>query len=156
MQGAETSETPLDGVQACLAQLGRTLGIASRRVASVRTIDLQGLDGEVGSVCARILDLPPEQGRALRPALLALRTSLDRLTAAVAAQGVPAAASRPGEPQPDELQPGRRQSGQHQSREPQFGVPQPGEPQPGEPQPGAPQSRAPQSGVPRPAAPPPA
>jgi len=37
-----------------------------------RPVDLTGLDGLVGLLCARALDLPPAQGRTLRDRLIAL------------------------------------------------------------------------------------
>jgi hypothetical protein len=50
-----------------------------------RALDLEGLDTLVGQACAACLDLPPQQGRALRPRLAALLAELDALAAALAA-----------------------------------------------------------------------
>jgi len=86
---AET-ETPLGGVRACLEQFSHTVGIARSLVQAGRRVDLAGLEGEMGFICARTLDLPPEQGRGLRPALLALRAELDALLAALTARAPPA------------------------------------------------------------------
>lgn len=49
-----------------------------------RTLDLEGLDTLVGRACAACLDLPPQQGRALRPRLAALLAELDALGDAIA------------------------------------------------------------------------
>lgn len=65
-----------DSVAATL-RLGRAL------VSERRPVDLTGLDRVVGRLCAGVLDLPPEQGAALRPRLIALRDDLDRLSAAL-------------------------------------------------------------------------
>jgi hypothetical protein len=62
-----------------LLMLARTLAQAQR------ALDLEGLDTLVGRACAACLDLPPEQGRALRPRLAALLAELDALAAAIAA-----------------------------------------------------------------------
>jgi uncharacterized protein (DUF1778 family) len=50
-------------------------------------LDLAGLDWDVGRLCAACLDLPPEQGRALRGRLQALAEELDALRAAVVEAG---------------------------------------------------------------------
>ena len=47
-----------------------------------RAVSLDGLGDMVGLLCARTLDLPPEQSRALRPRL----TNLDRALADLAAR----------------------------------------------------------------------
>jgi hypothetical protein len=83
MQGQNDIESPLATVRACLEQLGRTLGIARSLVRAGKQVDLTGLDAEMGFVCARTLDLPPDEGRALRPELLGLRAELDALSTAL-------------------------------------------------------------------------
>ena len=52
---------------------------------SHRSIDLAGLDQEIGRLCAASLDLPPEQGRAMRPLLATVLAELDALSACVTA-----------------------------------------------------------------------
>ncbi|HVC62662.1 MAG TPA: hypothetical protein VND19_20135 [Acetobacteraceae bacterium] len=89
MRGQEDTETPLATVQACLDQFGRTLGIARSLVRAGKRVDLTGLDAEMGYVCARTLDLPPDQGRSLRPVLLGLRAELDALSGALATRAPP-------------------------------------------------------------------
>ena len=49
-----------------------------------RRVQLDGLDQMVGRLCARCLDLPPEEGRALRPRLAALLVEIDALHALLA------------------------------------------------------------------------
>jgi hypothetical protein len=89
MQAPNDAETPLATVRACLEQLGRTLGIAHNLVRAGKQVDLSGLDADVGYVCARTLDLPPDEGRALRPELLGLRAELDALSTALEQRAPP-------------------------------------------------------------------
>lgn len=75
---AEAAATALaEGISA-------TLRMARALIEGHRQVDLAGLDGMVGLLCARALDLPPEQGRALRPRLLLLLAELDGLNGALA------------------------------------------------------------------------
>ena len=86
MQGQKDTETPLAAVCGCLEQFGHTLGIARSLVQAGKQVDLTGLDAELGYVCARALDLPPDEGRGLRPELIRLRAELDALSAALGTQ----------------------------------------------------------------------
>jgi hypothetical protein len=61
-----------------MARLARAMLEASR------TVDLTGLDDGIGRLCAAALDLPPAEGRQLRPTLEALRCELERLDALLA------------------------------------------------------------------------
>jgi hypothetical protein len=57
----------------------------TRALASVgRSVDLTGLDRQVGLLCAKALDLMPEDGRTLRPMLIGLLADLDALSATLA------------------------------------------------------------------------
>jgi hypothetical protein len=56
-----------------LAQLCRAFAHSGRR------IDLGGLDQKVGLLCAKALDLPPEQGREARAELILLRNEIEQL-----------------------------------------------------------------------------
>jgi len=89
MHAATETATPLAGVLACLEQFGRTLAIAGNLTRAGKRVDLTGLDTEMGFICARVLDLPPEEGRGLRPVLVALQAQLEALTDAVARSGAP-------------------------------------------------------------------
>jgi len=89
MQDLKDTDTPLATVRDCLEQFGHTLGIARSLVQAGKLVDLTGLDAEMGYVCARTLDLPSEQGRALRPALIGLRAELDALSGALATRAPP-------------------------------------------------------------------
>jgi hypothetical protein len=66
---------PSDGIVSVL-RVARVLAQARRPV------DLDGLERVVGPLCAGALDLPPADGRALRPLLVALLAELDALAAA--------------------------------------------------------------------------
>ena len=70
-----------------LEQIGGVLRLARVLAAAHRPLDLTGLNDLAGRLCAAALDLPPEQGRALRPALAALIGELDALAAACAGPG---------------------------------------------------------------------
>jgi hypothetical protein len=64
-----------------------TLRLARALVEARRSVDLAGLQNAIGRMCAAALDLPPEQGRALRPQLAAVLAELDALERAM--RGVP-------------------------------------------------------------------
>jgi hypothetical protein len=89
MQAPTDAETPLATVRACVDQFGHTLGIARSLVQAGKLVDLTGLDAEIGFICARALDLQPDEGRALRPELIGLRAELDALSAALATRAPP-------------------------------------------------------------------
>ncbi|MCW3475101.1 hypothetical protein [Limobrevibacterium gyesilva] len=63
--------------------IAATLRMARALVEARRRVDLDGLNGMIGLLCARALDLPPEQGRSFRARLIALRTDLDDLSVAL-------------------------------------------------------------------------
>lgn len=84
--------------------LARTLRIAEALHAARRHVDLAGLDDLIGRLCARVLDLPPDQGRTLRPCLVALCEQADRFAETLRATPLDHAAysGRPPEkPPPD-------------------------------------------------------
>ncbi len=67
-----------DGLAATV-QLSRVMAEARRRV------ELTGLDGRIGLLCAQALDLPPALGAAMVPRLSALLAEIDALETAIAA-----------------------------------------------------------------------
>lgn len=77
------SHDPGDLQRALAAQVQNTIAIARALVASGRPVDLTGLDQAVGLLCARTLDLPPDQGCAARPTLIEVLHDLELLTATV-------------------------------------------------------------------------
>jgi hypothetical protein len=48
-----------------------------------RTVDLTWLDDQVGLLCAQSLDLAPDDGRRVRPRLIALSASIEALSRAL-------------------------------------------------------------------------
>lgn len=63
------------------------LRLARGMVAAGRRVNLDGMDQMVGRLCARCLDLPPEEGRVLRPRLAELLCEIDALHTVLAGQG---------------------------------------------------------------------
>ncbi len=68
--------------------LRQSLGLARALAGRGRAIELDGVQGGVGLLCAKALDLPPDQGRTLRIALISLRDEIDRLSAAMCGETV--------------------------------------------------------------------
>jgi hypothetical protein len=75
--------SPLADLRAYADGMMQTLGVARGLVDAGRSIDLAGLEHGIGLLCAKALDLPPEQGRAIRGELIALRARIESLTAAL-------------------------------------------------------------------------
>jgi hypothetical protein len=80
-------------------RIGRTRSLAGGVVTTIRLsralidtgrpVDLAGLDRIVGLLCAKALDLQPEQGRELVPELSAMLREIDGLSAALTAAMAP-------------------------------------------------------------------
>jgi hypothetical protein len=66
-----------------IAATAAMLRLAEGVVAAGRKVDLTGLEDRIGLVCARALDLPPDEGARLRPDLVALLRDLDALAVAL-------------------------------------------------------------------------
>jgi hypothetical protein len=84
-------EAPVKAVRDFAEQLSKLVDVARVLVDSDRAVDLTGLDGEIGLLCAKSLDLPPDEGRRIRPRLIALSGSLEGLSRAIRARGPPSA-----------------------------------------------------------------
>ena len=78
---------PIDQVRAAANALGRTAAMARALARSGRRIDLGGLDAQVGLLCVKALDLPQEQGCAIRTDLVLLLVELDALAGALSLPG---------------------------------------------------------------------
>ena len=76
---------PATAQQALAEQVRRTIAIARALAGSGRPVDLAGLDQAVGLLCAKTLDLPPDEGRLARPALVAILAEVDQLGATLRA-----------------------------------------------------------------------
>ncbi len=85
----QAEETPIDAVRALAEELTKLVGLARALVDSNREVDLTGLDSEVGLLCAKTLDLPLDEGRWIRPRLIALFGSVEGLSRALSARGPP-------------------------------------------------------------------
>lgn len=81
-QALATALAFCDGL-ARLIEASQALLVAGERV------DLAGLNGGIGLLCAKALDLPPAMGRALRPRLISLLKSLDDMSLAMIGQNAP-------------------------------------------------------------------
>ncbi len=82
----ESSSFPHDPFAAArtyATSLARTTALARAFTTSGRTVDLAGLDDKVGLLCAKALDLPPNEGRELRTELILLRSELNSLALAL-------------------------------------------------------------------------
>ena len=80
---------PIAAVRALATELTKTIGIACALAESGRAIDLTGLDHQVGLLCAKSLDLPPDEGRRVRPRLMVLSGAMEALSRALTAHAVP-------------------------------------------------------------------
>ena len=61
--------------------LRQSLRLARALAGQNRPVDLAGLQDSIGLLCAKALDLLPDEGRTLRIALVGLRMELDQLSA---------------------------------------------------------------------------
>ena len=77
---------PARDVAGYIADLLKTIALATALTKAGRRVDLAGLEHAVGVLCAKTLDLMPNEGRALRPALIELVRALDALMAAMPRQ----------------------------------------------------------------------
>jgi hypothetical protein len=75
-----------DAMAATLAfcdAITRTISITRTMLDSGQSVDLTGLDGGIGLLCAKSLDLPPAMGRTLRPRLTTVLQALDDMALAL-------------------------------------------------------------------------
>lgn len=71
----------LDRLLSEASALGGLLQASEALIDAGRQLDVDGLDLRVGRLCAQCLDIEPDEARALRPGLLALKIQVDRLSA---------------------------------------------------------------------------
>ncbi|MDR3538899.1 MAG: hypothetical protein P4L71_20560 [Acetobacteraceae bacterium] len=84
---ADSQHAPQDALLSFLEDMSNTMVIVHRLIDDGRTVDLTGLDAQIGLLCAKALDLPAEQGRFVRPALISLLRKVDSVSTALAAHG---------------------------------------------------------------------
>ena len=70
-------------------QVRKTVAIARALAGMDREVEVIGLDRMVGLLCAKTLDLAPDQGRAARPGLLAILAEVELLSATLRAKAPP-------------------------------------------------------------------
>ena len=66
-------------VKARLAKANATIAVARRALDEGKIVSLDGLKTHVDATCRAVIALPGEEGRALRPAMMALCDELTRL-----------------------------------------------------------------------------
>ncbi|HEV7267395.1 MAG TPA: hypothetical protein VGN83_21190 [Falsiroseomonas sp.] len=71
-------------VRAAIEAMDGTIVMARALVEGGRRIDLAGLDGETGRLCAAVMALDGAEARRLRPALESLRRQVDGLASRLA------------------------------------------------------------------------
>ena len=74
---------PTEAVCALADELMNVLSVATCFLEAGRSIDLTGLNDQVGLLCAKSLDLPPDEGRRVRPRLIVLSGSIEALSRAL-------------------------------------------------------------------------
>lgn len=74
---------PAEAVEAAVEAMMGTVAVAHALVSAGRRVDLDGLDGEIGALCAAAAALPLDGGRAVRPAMESLLELLESLAAAL-------------------------------------------------------------------------
>ena len=79
------------------AGVSQTLSVARGLVEAGRCVELAGLQDKVGLLCAQSLDLPPDEGRAMRAELIVLLARTQALSAALSQAG----GKPPVHPRPD-------------------------------------------------------
>ncbi|MGE4047669.1 MAG: hypothetical protein AB7F35_22610 [Acetobacteraceae bacterium] len=70
----------LGALRSFLDDLENAITLARTLVEDGQQVDLTGFDRQVGLLCAKVLDLPPEQGRLVRSDLAVLLAGVDALT----------------------------------------------------------------------------
>ena len=79
----------LTSLRSFLEDLGNTVAVARTLVQEGHRVDLTGFDVQVGLLCAKALDLPPEEGRLLRPDLVEFLATVDSLSLYLSGAGAP-------------------------------------------------------------------
>lgn len=70
----------LVAISAMAEGLLQSLRLARALVGQGRPVELDGMQNSVGLLCAKALDLKPDEGRTLRAALVVLRNEMDQLS----------------------------------------------------------------------------
>ena len=70
---------PAEQLRSFLEDLENTIAVARTLMEDGHKVDLTGFDRQIGLLCAKALDLPPEQGRLFRDELAALLPQIEAL-----------------------------------------------------------------------------
>lgn len=81
MHSDDHSESRIAAARASAESLLAMVRLARALAEAGETIDLHGLDDQIGQLCARILDLPDADGRAMRDDLRTLQQETEGLRA---------------------------------------------------------------------------
>jgi hypothetical protein len=76
-------DDPAEAVRRFAGALAGTARVARALIETGERIDLTGLTAQVGLLCAKALDLAPEQGQQVRVELITLRSDFDLLAHAL-------------------------------------------------------------------------
>jgi hypothetical protein len=74
---------PLESLVSYLEDMSNTLSVVHRLIEDGRAVDLAGLDGQIGLLCAKALDLPSAQWPIFRPGLIRLLAQVDAVCLAL-------------------------------------------------------------------------
>ncbi len=77
------TRAPLTELRAFADGVTQTLGVARGLVDAGRYVDLAGLEDQIGLLCAKALDLPPEDGRTVRGELATVLVRVEALSSAL-------------------------------------------------------------------------
>jgi hypothetical protein len=80
---AEEADTQVHALRSYLEDLNNSIVVARTLLERGHAVDLAGFDDLVGLLCAKALDLPPDQGRVVRSDLIGLAAAVDALSAAL-------------------------------------------------------------------------
>jgi hypothetical protein len=81
--GWPAAASPMVGAEQAADAVLKVLRLARGMAQAGRRVDLAGLDAMVGRLCARCLDLPPQDGRQIGAVLAALLVEIDALHASL-------------------------------------------------------------------------
>jgi hypothetical protein len=87
---ANSSSAQLAELHSFADGVTKTLGVARGLLEAGRYVDLAGMEDQVGLLCAKALDLPPADGRAMRGELIAMLARVEALSVALLRSHCPA------------------------------------------------------------------